>query len=230
MDRRNFPYNIRMTVSSPMLETLPRSISFIGSETGCRRIQVEPAFGSGREGWRNPTLDDADRFVSAFIEAMDVAEEHKVDLMYAGARPWMTVCSFCTAADSALVVRADGTLVACYEVTDSRHELAEIFTIGRLEPKGAVLDDSARDRLNRMRSERLELCEECFCVWHCGGDCSSRCFSDDGAGHLRFEERCRINRGVSREVLARYIERAGGLWKAKVEVSDEESESVVLDK
>jgi uncharacterized protein len=221
MDRRKFPYNIRMTITTSLLEKFPESVRFICGATDCRNFQVEPAFGEGRVGWRNPNAEDADRFIRAFIEALDIAEEHERDLMYSGARPWMTVCAFCTAAESALVVRPDGALVACYEVTDARHELADTLTIGRLTSEGPAIDGTARARLNKMRRERLALCGDCFCIWHCGGDCSSRCFSPDGTGHLRFDQRCRINREISKEVLARYIERSGGLWKAKIEISEE---------
>jgi len=222
MDKRKFPYNIRLTISSPWLEKLPECIRFICEETGCYHIQVEPAFSMYREGWQNPSPEDADHFIEAFIESMDVAEKYKKELMYAGARPWMTVCSFCSAAESALVVRPDGKLVACYEVTDAKHKLADIFTVGSLEEKGAVINEGARQRLTDMRQQRLALCRDCFCLWHCGGDCSSRCFSPDGTAHLRFDQRCRINQELSKEILARYVESTGGVWRAKVEILDEE--------
>ena len=224
MDENKFPYNIRMTITNSFLEKLPECIQFFCEETGCRNFQIEPAFGSGREGWVNPTPEIADRFISAFAAAMDVAESYQSDLTYSGARPWMTVCSFCSAAESALVLRPDAGIVACYEVTDASHLLADVFTIGRLGPNGMIIDEGARENLNLMRQERLALCKDCFCVWHCGGDCSSRCFSPGGKGHLRFEERCRINRELSKELLARYIERSGVVWRSRIEVTDENSD------
>jgi uncharacterized protein len=222
MDKRNFPYNIRLTISSPWLEKLPECVRFICEETGSRHIQVEPAFSVYREGWQNPSPEDAGRFIAAFTESLDVAEKYQKELMYAGARPWMTICSFCSAAETALVVRPDGKLVACYEVTDSKHKLADFFTVGNLESNGPLIDEEARERLTGMRQQRLALCEDCFCLWHCGGDCSSRCFSPDGTAHLRFDQRCRINREISKEILARYVESTGGVWRAKVEVLDED--------
>jgi len=222
MDKKNYPYNIRLTISSPWLEKLPECVRFICEETGSRQIQVEPAFSASREGWQNPSQEDADRFIAAFIESLDVAAQHKKELMYAGARPWMTVCSFCSAAERALVVRPDGKLVACYEVTDFKHKLADFFTVGRLESNRPLVDEGARQRLTDMRQQRLALCKDCFCLWHCGGDCSSRCFSPDGRAHLRFDQRCRINREISKDILARYIESSGGVWRAKVKVLDED--------
>lgn len=216
MDRMNFPYNIRMTWTAGHESQFAESVRFICAETECRRIQVEPAYRTGRGGWTNPDPLEADAFISTFREALDVAEHYNAELMYAGARLWLTVCSFCTAAESALVVRPDRKLVACYEVTDARHPLAKFFTIGRLDATGPVLDERCMQRLTRMRQERLALCSDCFCVWHCAGDCSSRCFSPDGAGHLQFEQRCRINRELSKETLARYIAQSGGVWLGAV--------------
>ena len=221
LDRKNFPYNIRLTITSPWMKKLPESIRFICRETGCRHIQVEPSFNPDRGGWQNPSEEETNGFISAFIEALDVAQESGKELMYAGARPWLTICTFCSAADTALVVRPDGKLVACYEVTDSRHELADIFTIGSLTPAGPVIDENVRNKLSKMRGERLSLCEDCFCLWHCGGDCSSRCFSPEGTGHLKFKNRCRINREISKEILARYIADSQGVWRSRVRVLEE---------
>jgi uncharacterized protein len=221
MDDRNFPYSIRVTISSPWLEKLPECVRFICEESGCHHIQVEPAFKPVREGWQDPSVEESDRFVEAFIESMDVAGQYQRELTYSGARPWITLSSFCRAAESALAVRPDGKLVACYEVTDSRHKLADYFTVGSIKSQGPVINEKARKRLTEMRQDRFSLCSECFCIWHCAGDCSSRCFSADGKAHLRFEQRCRINQEISKEILARYIESEGGVWKAKVKIMDE---------
>lgn len=216
MDRMKFPYNIRMTWTAAHASQFAESVRFICEESGCRRIQVEPAFRSGRGGWMNPDPRESDAFISTFKEALDVAGQYNAELMYAGARLWLTICSFCTAAESALVVRPDRKLVACYEITDARHPLADFFTIGHLGAEGPVLNARAIRRLGRMRQERLALCRECFCVWHCAGDCSSRSFSPDGEGHLKFEQRCRINQELSKEILTRYIAQSGGVWLGAV--------------
>jgi uncharacterized protein len=216
LDKEKFAYNIRLTWTLAQAKSFAESVRFIYTQTGCRKIQVEPAFNPGRTGWKNPNPKEADLFITTFKEGLDIAKSHHADLMYAGARPWMTVCSFCTAAEQALVVRPDGKLVACYEITDSRHPLADFFTIGRLGENGPIFFPYALKRLSDMRHDRLALCKDCFCVWHCGGDCSSRCFSADGTGHLRFEERCRINREISKEILAQYIVNSGGVWRGNI--------------
>jgi uncharacterized protein len=226
MEKNDFPFTIRITTSNPWLEKLPECVKFICEETACSYIQVEPAFNPQRKGWQDPLPGDADRFIKAYIDAMEIAQGKEKSLMYSGARPWMTVCSFCSAAESALIVRPDGKLVACYEVTDTRHRLEEYFKIGSMESEGPVVDHKALERLMRMRQERQELCRDCFCFWHCAGDCSSRCFSPDGMGHLRFEQRCRINREISKEILARYIEGSGGVWRADVKVLDQNSSPI----
>ena len=225
LDRKCFPYNIRLTVSSLFLEKLPEAIRFICRNCNCRHIQVEPAFAPARKGWKDPQPDEAARYIDAFIESMDIAQEYGRELMFAGARVWMTICAFCSAAHTALVVRPDNRLVACYEVTDNRHELAEIFTIGELTEKGFRIDETKISRIEEMRKQRLKLCSRCFCIWHCGGDCSSRCFTSDGTGHLRFSQRCRINREISKEILARYIESSGGVWQANIKVISSENET-----
>jgi len=214
MDRREFPYGIRMTVTDAGIEQLPSAIEFLCRETHCRTFQVEPAFDHGRAHDNDGALDDNRRFATAFLAAHDVAFASGRHLYYSGARPWVITDRFCQAVDNALIVAPDGGLSACYEVYGREHPLAEAFFFGSLDADGRlVVEPTARKTLQDRIAERRALCRDCFCYWHCAGDCPPKTLSPDGDGHRRFGARCDLNRWITRELLVRYIAAGHGVWR-----------------
>lgn len=209
LDGAGFSYGIRMTAVPASFARLAESVSFLCEHTGCRTLQVEPCYAEGRGKSADPTPEQGDAFARAFLEAFHVAGRSGRFLFYSGARPWVLADSFCSAAEDALIVTPEGDLVTCFEAHDRRHPLISKFVAGRASPDGVKVDMTrvrgfAGD-LDRRRSE----CEGCFCRRHCGGDCASRCMSssDGNSG------RCRVNRLVTREILAWYIAQGGGVWR-----------------
>ena len=216
MDQRQFPYGIRLTVTNESIDVLGRSIEFLGKDTSCQTFQIEPAFDHGRAQRDGTALTHNERFAAAFMEAYDIAASYGRHLYYSGARPWVLTSRFCQAPERALVVTPDGSLTACYEIYSDDHALARDFFLGKLSDNGQIhIDVEARQRFFTKLEERRTLCEDCFCYWHCAGDCPSKTFSD--AGHLHFGARCELNRLITKELLIRYIADGNGIWQGRIE-------------
>ena len=213
LDRHAFPYGIRLTATAPW-DDLPRNVRFLCLETGCRSMQVEPAFNLTRGGHRQPSESESTAFVEAYLEAFDVAARAGRSLHYSGARLGRVTSWFCSAPANALVVNAVGEIVACYEVTDRTHPLAGISTLGRIENGRVRLDHAARNRLHALIAARREACRDCFCYWSCAGDCYARAFQPQPNGHLLRGVRCEANRSITRQLLLRRIAEGGGVWRA----------------
>ena len=214
MDQRNFPYGIRMTVTDESINSLARSLEFLCKETSCQTFQVEPAFDHGRATYNQTALRQNERFAAAFLEAYDVAVSSGRHLYYSGARPWAMTSRFCQAPERALVVTPLGALSACYEIYDENHSLSHDFLLGHLSENGDLdIDLAARKKFLKKLQERRSLCEDCFCYWHCAGDCPAKTFTTDNDGHLRFGERCELNRLITKELLIRYISDGDGIWQ-----------------
>jgi uncharacterized protein len=209
LDARRIPYGIRLTVTDASLDSLVPSVEMLCRESECAVFQVEPAFAHGRAAQSGSALAGGMRFAAAVVEAYDVAVAAKRDLYYSGARPWVLASRFCGALDRALVVTPDGDLTACYEVCGREHPLADAFTIGAAA--GGV-DGERRARLEARIARRRELCEGCFCYWHCAGDCPAKTLDADGEDD-RFGMRCEVNRAVTRQLLLRRIAASGGVWR-----------------
>ncbi|MFH1136965.1 MAG: radical SAM protein [Pseudomonadota bacterium] len=206
LDRKAFPYGVRLTVTDESVDLLPENIHFLCRETGCRTFQAEPAFNHGRAKKNHTALKNAEKFVRAFLEAHDLARRAGRELYYSGARPWVLTERFCQAPEKALIVTPEGFLTSCYEVCGPAHILADRFFFGRMTAAGGLdLTHGRREALERSLAERRTECEACFCYWHCAGDCPSKAFSSSEM------ERCLMNRNITRELIVRRMIENDGL-------------------
>jgi uncharacterized protein len=215
LDRAKFPYGIRLTATSPWQGQLPEDVRFICEETGCPAMQVEPAFNARRGEHKGPTREQSAAFVQAFMEAFEIARRAGRQLTYSGARPWLLTQTFCTAPHSALIVNPAGKLVTCYEVADGHHPLAEMSTIGRVDGEQVIVDDRAIHAFWSYLDQKRAACEDCFCYWHCAGDCYTRAFSAARVTPQPRSPRCDMNRAITARMLLWYIMNGDGVWQGQ---------------
>jgi uncharacterized protein len=212
LDKAEFSYGIRMTATAPWRGRLPEDVRFICQETGCPAMQVEPAFNTRRGEHQGPTQEESEEFVDAFMEAFEIAHRAGRRLTYSGARPWLLAPTFCTAPYGALVVNAAGNLVTCYEVTDESHPLAELSTVGHIADSRVVVDQPARSAFLAYLEEKRAACRDCFCYWHCAGDCYTRSFYAQASSREGANPRCVMNQEITARILLWYIMAGDGVW------------------
>jgi uncharacterized protein len=217
LEKAKFSYAIRMTATAPWLGQLPEDVRFICEGTSCQAMQVEPAFNIRRGEHQGPTQEESESFVDAFMEAFEIAHRAGRHLTYSGARPWLLAQSFCTAPYGALVVNPAGNVVACYEVASDSHPLAQMLTVGRIADSQVVVDHQARNALFTRLEEKRARCRDCFCYWHCAGDCYTR------SSVPKADFRCYMNREITARILLWYIMAGDGVWQGQ-EVHPQEAQ------
>jgi uncharacterized protein len=215
LDSAEFPYGIRMTATAPWRDELAKDVRFICEETGCPAMQVEPAFNTQRGEHQGPSLEESQAFVEGFLEAFEIAQRAGRRLAFSGARPWVLTQAFCGAPYGALIVNADGNVVACYEITDGAHPLAEMSTLGRIVDSRLILDHKARSAVLTHLEEKQARCRECFCYWHCAGDCYTRSFYAAAGSQKGANPRCYMNREITAQILLWYVMAGGGVWRGE---------------
>jgi len=215
LDKAGFPYAIRMTATTPWRGCLLDDVRFICEKTGCQVMQVEPAFNTRRGEHQGPTREEAEAFVDAFMEAFEIASRAGRWLTYSGARPWLLARTFCTAPYGALIVNPASNLVACFEVTSARHPLAEISTLGRIAGSQIIMDYQTRSTLLTRLEEKRALCRDCFCYWHCAGDCYTRSPFAEAGTLWGSSPRCYMNREITTRILLWYIMVGNGVWRGQ---------------
>jgi len=208
LDAAHIDYGIRMTVTADSVRNLSESVDFICRNTSSRAIQIEPTFTCSRGVYADPPEALAENFRTAFLDAWEIGRQASRFVYFSAARPWVLATSFCEAPTTALIVVPGGRLVACFEVSSARHELADEFTIGHVTPDSANIDHDAVHRFNNAQQNRRAKCRDCFCFWHCCGDCAVRSkVSPVGAS-----ARCTLTRNITRDLLALYIAEGNGVW------------------
>jgi uncharacterized protein len=215
LDEAGFSYGIRLTATAPWRGQLAEDVRFICQETGCQGMQVEPAFNTRRGVHQGPTPAESQAFVNAFMEAFEIARSAGRQLTYSGARPWLLTQSFCTAPHSALIVNPAGKLVACYEVADGDHPLAEMSILGHVADGQVLVDDRAREGLLTYLDEQRATCRDCFCYWHCAGDCYTRRSAAAPGYPPGASPRCTMNREITARILLWYIMNSDGVWRGQ---------------
>jgi uncharacterized protein len=213
LDQAGASYGIRLTALPPWRDQLARDVEFVCRETGCRSMQVEPAFNTVRGEYRPPSPEEAEAFAAGFLAAWETARAAGRQLTFSGARPWVLTAVFCTAPHAALIVTPAGRLVTCYEIAGPRHPLAHACGIGRIEAGQVIVDEGNRAALLAGLAARRAACRDCFCYWHCAGDCHAKALSP-ASGAPGSGTRCQMNRAIVAQMLLSFISTADdGVWR-----------------
>lgn len=212
LDKRRTPYGIRMTATRRSAPRLAEIVRFLAERTGARQVQIEPSFDRGRATGTAVLGGDVGPFIRGFLEAHDVASSHGIDLLYSGARLDVLTQEFCRAPHDALVVLPTGEISACFEVHNRDHVLAADLLIGSLTEGRVHLDEERWQRCGARPARTPSHCADCFCRYHCAGDCLSRTFAREAPDHFAPSPRCRITREITKQLLLRRLQAAGGMW------------------
>ena len=204
LEANHRPYRIRVTAVPPF-DHLVEDIRFLCENTHCQRIQVEAAFGTQRGGGYQYNLEEGLQFLQAFFAAQRLAEQYGRKLVSVGSEVDKVTPVPCGSPFNTLIVTPQNNLVACFEVVNDSHPLADLLTIGRITPQGVEIDEKARLRLRQKFFERRASCRDCFCYWSCAGGCLPRTLSPGPNGHLEHGAHCELKRALLREMLLKHI-------------------------
>ncbi len=211
-DARGMHYGVRSTVTRGMVERLVEVVEHLHGEFGLAYLHLEPVWNCGRcrsSGTRPP---DADEFVRHFVAASERGRELGLEVHYSGARIDVLTSRFCAAPGDGFSVLPDGRVSSCYEVLEPSDPRAEVFHYGHFDGATGefVFDTDRLARLQGFSVEHLEYCADCFCKWHCAGDCLAKVFERCGRPHHEGSDRCQLNRELTLAALDRLIQNPDG--------------------
>jgi len=204
-----FRHGIRMTVCRDSVSFLTGSTETLCRLTSAASLKVEPVFLHGRAAQLGVAPPAARAFVSAFSEAHRLATAAGRRLVYSAVRPHVITTRFCEAAGNSFCITPDGVVTSCYEVTDPRDERMKLFGWGSWDDTAGCfrLDEGQRATQKRMDVRNQAACADCFCKYHCAGDCpAKRTWTDGGSQPDRL--RCEITRTLYATMLAESLEMA----------------------
>jgi len=213
-DATSFPYGIRITATFTSVERLPQSVAYLLEHAHPKHIQVEPVYILGR-GRVNGFAVDPLAFVEAFREGKKLAAQRGVDYYYSAARVDVLTNHFCTSCGEGFSLTPQGLVSSCYEVPDPSFEFADQFIFGQFDETRAryAFDEEKLARLRAHTVETIPWCQDCFCKWHCGGDCLYKSRHALVDGEFVGDPRCEITRALTLDQILGKISQSGGtVW------------------
>jgi len=206
-----FPFGVRVTLTAREGRRLKEIVRFIHDRCPqLDQVHVEPVWQCGRcqtTGERPPSEEE---FIACFAEAYDLARRLGFSLFYSGARLDVLTDKFCAAPGDGFTVTPEGIVSSCFEVTDPSDPRAELFHYGHYDAnlKQFTIDHERVARLRRLRVENIQHCRDCFCKWHCAGDCLAKALPGLHPEEHVGSPRCRLNREITQLQLKRLADQA----------------------
>ncbi|NLI21308.1 MAG: radical SAM protein [Clostridiales bacterium] len=202
-------FGIRTTLTVDSIRRLEEIVGYVAAHyPKCDQLHIEPAWECGRCLITGEQTPDMDEFARRFLRAEDALPPGAPALVFSAARQRLLAGSFCAVSDGAFTVTAEGYATACYEVCTPEDPRADPFLFGRFDPQTGrfAFDGERLARLSRLTVENMPYCRDCFCKWHCAGDCAAKLIAGGDPGAHRGSDRCRITRALTLRQLTRRLE------------------------
>ena len=198
-DEMEFYYGIRATITERTVSRMRETVECLHQMFNFSYLHLEPAWYCGRCLTSHERPPGDDEFIANFLAAAAKAKELGIEITYSGARLGLLTSKFCGAPGDSFTVLPEGIVTSCYEVTEPEDPRAEIFHYGKYDPVGRnfVFDQQKIARLQQFSVDHLAFCQDCFCKWHCAGDCLAKVFEKSGSCAHQGSIRCRINRALT---------------------------------
>ncbi len=192
-------FGIRTTLTSSSIERLPEIAAFVlDNYPKCDPLHVEPAWEAGRSLKTGEKTPDADLFIRKFLEA-DALLNGKMRLVFSAARSDQLGLSFCAVCNDSFVVTSEGLVTSCYEVAERSDPRSGRYIYGNFDSEQNCFrfDEEKRSELHRLTVTQMPYCRDCFCKYHCCGDCAAKLLGVRQPEEHAGSERCRITRALT---------------------------------
>lgn len=202
-------FGVRTTVTDAMVDAMPDIVAFVADNyPGIEQLHFEPVWECGRCKTSSNVMPKSDVFVRRYLEALEVAQGLGVRLVFSGARQDVLVDTFCKVSSGSFTVTPTGDVTACYEVSYASDPRSERFFFGRFdaEQDRFVFDQAKLDALSELCVHNIRFCDDCFCRWHCAGDCAAKVLDGIGVQEHHGSVRCEISRALTLNQIQRKLD------------------------
>ena len=202
-------FGIRTTVTAEMVERMADIVEFIaGNYPMIEQLHFEPVWECGRCATSSDAMPDSQVFVENYLAALSVAARHGVRLVFSGARQDMLVDAFCKVSSGSFTVTPTGDVTACYEVSYRSDPRSERFFFGAFDHElgNFVFDQDKLAKLSQLNVHNISYCNDCFCRWHCAGDCAAKVLDGINLEDHRGSVRCIISRALTLNQIQRKLD------------------------
>lgn len=211
-------FGIRVTVTTEMVDRLAEIAAFVAEGyPGCEQLHVEPVWECGRCLKSSNETPDPQRFIDNYRKAFKRCQGTAMRMVYSGSRLDVLSDAFCKAAHGSFTVTPAGDVTSCYEVSYRSDPRSEFYFFGAFDEAAGEYRIAADKlaRLGAMTVANMPYCRDCFCKWHCAGDCSAKLGTWEEPSAHAGSYRCAINRALTFDQIQRRLD-----WRAAGEDDD----------
>lgn len=207
LDQLGFPYCIRTTVTNASVKFMSRTIEFLADNCNPKSIRFEPVYYCGRCLSTEVSPPLPDDFIEGYRAAMVIAMKRQIKMSYSGARTSSLTTSFCRASIDSFCITPEGHITACHEVCSLEHPMSRVFFYGKWSPVTKAFE-LFPERLQYLRArtvKNVSFCKDCFCRYHCAGDCMVKAADQGDIFRINNNDRCRINQALTKDMLLKQL-------------------------
>jgi len=192
-------FGIRATITAATVLRMSEIVEHISGRFHPSYLHLEPAWHCGRCLTTGEIPPSDQSFIENFIKAAETGKQIGIDIHYSGARLDVLTSKFCAAPGDGFAVLPEGIATSCYEITEADDPRALIFHYGAYDRQNQtfVFDLDRIKALQKLSVENIAYCRDCFCRWHCAGDCLSKVFEKSGSNTHEGSIRCELNRALT---------------------------------
>lgn len=164
-------FAIRATISNHSVKKMPEIVEFFSQEFGNQyHLVFEPLVPLGRATVNMSQLSEPrqDEFVDYYIQAKERGTRLGIEVRTSAANHRRLVTSFCGAMSiPSFTVTTKGIVTTC-----ERDSEGTGYGYGKFLPESKdFIFDAQKIENNKTHLEMPYKCRDCFCKWHCAGDC-----------------------------------------------------------
>jgi uncharacterized protein len=202
-------FGIRTTVTEATVVRMAEIAAHVADNyPGVEQLHLEPVWECGRCVTSSDSTPSAELFCENYLKALDVAGNKGLRLVYSGARQDMITDAFCKVSSGSYTVTPTGDVTACYEVSYRSDPRSERYFFGHFDPKlgDYVYDEDKLRELAELNVKNIPFCTDCFCRWHCAGDCAAKVLEGRTPVEHQGSQRCVINRKLTLNQIQRKMD------------------------
>lgn len=203
LSEKGIKFIIRVTVTQHNVMQLSQIVKYFCEDFNNSIIDLEPLYYCGRCVTSSAIPPSPDVFIEQFMKANQVAAGYNKEISFSGFNLHKLRRAFCGVTYPNFIVLPDGNITACTEISDIQNHLADLFIYGKQNGQNFDLDQNKIRQLKSLGEKVMQDCQDCFCQYHCAGDCLAKKVvpqEENNISHY-MSERCLIIRGIALETL-----------------------------
>jgi sulfatase maturation enzyme AslB (radical SAM superfamily) len=180
------PLHVRVTITPDTINRQGEIAEYICKQLKPQEIHVEPVY-AGDDGSQFKR-DQAEEYVSAFLQARQMAQEYGIQWISSGSRPQEIHSAYCHIWRNVLNLTPEGIATACFKLSEEVAVRERGVTLGGWDEQDGRfrLDEEQIQNLRQALDKESEGCIICFNRYHCTRQCPDNCLLETDVQVERF--------------------------------------------